>query len=91
MLALGGSITPSAGPPGVQNVRFSRAKRRITATVAVPVDEIDAAASETDAVLPHLRDLAAAVAARCAPDVRGTVHEALAGAFERAVATAARG
>jgi hypothetical protein len=91
MVALGGSITPSAGSPGVQNVRFSRAKRRITATVAVPVDEIDAAATELDALRPYLAELAATVARRCAPDAPDEVRAALAGAFARGITTAIRG
>ncbi|QDW61694.1 hypothetical protein [Oerskovia sp. KBS0722] len=90
MLALGGSVTPSAGPAGVRNVRFSRSTRRITATVVVPAHELDATTPELDALLPHLAELAATVAARCAPDAPDAVRAALAGAFERAVATATR-
>ncbi|MBD7999522.1 hypothetical protein [Oerskovia gallyi] len=90
MLALGGSVTPSAGPAGVRNVRFSRSRRRITATVVVPAHELDATTPELDALLPHLAELAATVAARCAPDAPDAVRAALAGAFERAVATATR-
>lgn len=90
MLALGGSVTPSAGPAGVRNVRFSRSRRRITATVVVPAVELDATAPELDALLPHLAELAATVAARRAPDAPEVVRAALAGAFERAVATATR-
>ncbi|RXR22357.1 hypothetical protein EQW78_14000 [Oerskovia turbata] len=90
VLALGGSVTPSAGPAGVRNVRFSRSRRRITATVVVPAHELDATTPELDALLPHLAELAATVAARCAPDAPDAVRSALAGAFERAVATATR-
>ncbi|MFF2622428.1 hypothetical protein [Oerskovia jenensis] len=90
MLALGGSITPSAGPAGVRNVRFSRARRRITATVVVPAVELDATTPELDAVLPYLAELAATVAGRCAPDAPDAVRAALAGAFERAVGVATR-
>jgi hypothetical protein len=88
MLALGGSVTPSAGPPGVRNVRFSRGRRRITATVVVPAYELDATTPEIDALLPYLAELAATVARRCAPAEPAPVREALAGAFERAVAAA---
>jgi len=90
MLALGGSITPSAGQAGVRNVRFSRSRRRITATVTVPAAELDAATPELDALLPHLAELAATVASRCVPAEPDPVREALAGAFERGVAAATR-
>ena len=88
MLALGGSITPSAGQAGVRNVRFSRSRRRITATVTVPAAELDAAIPEIDALLPYLAELAATVASRCVPAEPDAVREALAGAFERAVGAA---
>ncbi|MGW6004531.1 hypothetical protein ACWFNS_05855 [Oerskovia enterophila] len=88
MLALGGSITPSAGPAGVRDVRFSRARRRITATVVVPAGELDAATPELDALLPYLAELAATVASRCVPAEPDAVRAALAGAFERGVAAA---
>jgi hypothetical protein len=90
LIALGGSVTPSAGPAGVRNVRFSRAKRRITATVVVPAAELDAATPELDALLPYLVELAATVAARCAPVAPEAIRDDLVGAFERAVAAASR-
>ncbi len=90
MLALGGSITPSTGQAGVRDVRFSRARRRITATVVVPAGELDAATPELDALLPYLAELAATVASRCVPAEPDAVRAALAGAFERGVAAATR-
>jgi hypothetical protein len=72
----------------VRNVRFSRARRRITATVVVPAHELDATTPEVDALLPYLVDLAATVARRCTPAEPDPVREVLAGAFGRAVATA---
>ncbi|MBW4720558.1 hypothetical protein [Saccharothrix obliqua] len=88
LITPGGSITAAEGDGGVHAVRFSAARRRLTANVVVPASEIDAASAPV-APAAHLAELARRVAARCAPDRVEEVRAALGGAFRDAVARAA--